>query len=327
MGSITQSSVLNNIQFLRAFAALNVVVFDSIEAAIDHKYPLYLFEFFSKWRGIGVDLFFIISGFIMVYIQNIQNRSPFDLFKNRLSHIIPTYWILTLVLLCLFLLLPNAFRNMGISITSVITSLLFISGLNGDPFPILYVGWSIEYETLFYTLFAISLFFKTINNAILFTTTLLLIAVLVFNVNTIFFEFIFGMSIGWFYISTTFTLKHRKLFLLSAVIIFMVTILLKNIPIEHILSYGIPSGILLFASIYIKQIIPNFFSKLGDASYSIYLIQVFTIPVCFRIFDKINIAYKSDFSIIFATIITAIFSLFFYQIVEINIIKIYKKYF
>lgn len=325
MGTVTIR--LTNIQVLRAFAAINVVIFHSIEAAINHDYPLYFFELISKWGGIGVDLFFVISGFIMIYTQNIQNRSPLNFYKNRLIRIAPTYWLLTLVLMCLFLLLPNAFRNMDLSLSSLIPSLLFISGLNGDPLPILYVGWSIEYEMLFYTLFAISLFFKTINKAILFTTISLLIAVLVFNANTIFIEFIFGMLIGWFYISTTFTLKYNKLFLIFAIIIFILTILLKNSPIERILIYGIPSSILLFATLYVKQIAPNFFSKIGDASYSIYLIQVFTIPVCFRIFDKINIAYKSDFSIILATIITTVLGLLFYQIIEMNIIKIYKKYF
>ena len=86
---------LTNIQFLRAFAALNVVLFHILSTAHTYGYKPISLEFLAGWGACGVDLFFVISGFIMVYIQSVKERSPTEFIVERILRVCPTYWLLT----------------------------------------------------------------------------------------------------------------------------------------------------------------------------------------------------------------------------------------
>ncbi|MCW1512823.1 acyltransferase family protein, partial [Acinetobacter baumannii] len=87
--------MINNIQALRAFAALNVVFYHIIGASISYDLPTSSFLFIKEWGQNGVDIFFVISGFIMVFIQEKNRKSSFEFIKNRVERIVPVYWLLT----------------------------------------------------------------------------------------------------------------------------------------------------------------------------------------------------------------------------------------
>ncbi len=62
----------------------------------------------------------------------------------------PVYWFLTLLIVALALLMPQVFRGTNwLDIHHLVTSLFFVSFTDGVP-PLLYVGWSLEYEMFFY---------------------------------------------------------------------------------------------------------------------------------------------------------------------------------
>ncbi|MEA2964715.1 MAG: exopolysaccharide production protein ExoZ [Alphaproteobacteria bacterium] len=92
-----ESSSLVSIQALRAIAALLVfwghainAVHQKIEADFPHLYGPF-----------GVDLFFVISGFVMVYSSERlfgQPGAPITFFVRRLARIVPLYWLATAVL-------------------------------------------------------------------------------------------------------------------------------------------------------------------------------------------------------------------------------------
>ena len=84
---------INNIQVLRFFAALSVMMV---------HLPLFGF---GVW---GVDFFFVISGFIMMYITDLSSKF---FFLKRLARIIPLYWILTILVFCLALTKPELLNN------------------------------------------------------------------------------------------------------------------------------------------------------------------------------------------------------------------------
>nr|WP_076754713.1 acyltransferase family protein [Acinetobacter schindleri] len=73
--------MLSNIQILRAFAAINVVIFHVIGASLHYKIPATSLLFMKDWGQNGVDIFFVISGFIMVYIQEKKIEIPYLFLK------------------------------------------------------------------------------------------------------------------------------------------------------------------------------------------------------------------------------------------------------
>src|SRR5665213_384 len=92
------------IQILRAVAALMVVLShaqnDALREAIANGYRFTRFELLP-WDS-GVDLFFVISGFIMVYSSQRLFATPGAggaFISRRLIRIVPLYWMITAIAL------------------------------------------------------------------------------------------------------------------------------------------------------------------------------------------------------------------------------------
>ena len=153
-----------SIQWLRAIAALSV--------AIGHGQSFFApqaeragiaFErsFLLPW-GAGVDLFFVISGFIMVVSSEKLFATPGAtrvFLQRRLRRIVPLYWAAMAVILLKMVLQGKAPPD-G---TSIATSFLFIpwDALGkGEARPFYELGWTLNYEMFFYALFALCLGFR-----------------------------------------------------------------------------------------------------------------------------------------------------------------------
>jgi peptidoglycan/LPS O-acetylase OafA/YrhL len=144
---------LNNIQILRAFAATAVVVFHT-----GFRLP-----FLRSFGSFGVDVFFVISGYIMARILDPDNRSSDFFFRRRLLRIVPPYWVFTLVIFLAAMLVPQLMGSTRATIPDLIKSLLFIPFTKGSGLiqPLLFVGWSLNYEMFFYLALSIGLLLYT----------------------------------------------------------------------------------------------------------------------------------------------------------------------
>lgn len=150
------SEIFQNIQVLRAVAALLVV--------IGHLQPL--FERIDPRLGFvglgraGVDLFFVISGFVMVHTTKRADPSPALFTYRRITRIVPLYWLLTLTVFVLALVAPSLLGASRPDPVWFAKSLGFIPFAKGDGTmnPLLPVGWSLNYEMAFYGVFALSMF-------------------------------------------------------------------------------------------------------------------------------------------------------------------------
>ena len=105
-----------SIQYLRAIAALGVVIFHSLESS-EHRFIV---------GQAGVDLFFIISGFIMASLMSGPEGKPGIFLGRRLLRIVPLYWIATFAALFVTWIKPNFFRSMDPSVSNTILSLFFV---------------------------------------------------------------------------------------------------------------------------------------------------------------------------------------------------------
>jgi peptidoglycan/LPS O-acetylase OafA/YrhL len=133
---------LNNLQALRAYAA-GAVVSVHLAQACGFRSPFGLY---------GVDVFFVLSGFIMAMLAT---REPAQFFARRLIRIVPLYWLCTFGVFFVALLKPGLLHTTRPDLGNLLKSLFFIPYRkeSGAVFPLLFLGWTLNYEIFFYMLF------------------------------------------------------------------------------------------------------------------------------------------------------------------------------
>jgi len=273
---------LHALQYLRAIAAL-AVVYSHAVTQVDAYEPL------LKHAGsFGVDIFFVISGFIMIYIAKPGNT--FGKFMiNRARRVIPLYWFFTLLMAVILLLLPSVFKATRFDLEALLLSLAFIPHWSmvtaTEAWPIVAPGWSLNFEMYFYFIFALSLFFIEKYRIAFITiviTGVFLLATFMdtgespithFFAKSMVFEFVFGMVLAY---------AWKKGFRLSSgvawVLLVVGTVMLfLHLPVPRIVEYGIPSLLIVTACLYINVGESRFGVLLGDASYALYLCHIFVL--------------------------------------------------
>ncbi len=297
---------IESIQALRAFAAVSVV--------LSHIS-------FMKSGAYGVDIFFVISGYLMMY--STQNGLE-GYWKKKFFRIVPFYWFMTLVTAAAVWKLPDLFRSYEVSGIYLLKSLCFIpyehSGIRQ---PILGLG-TLNYEILFYLLFflASKIAVKRKYESRGWICCVLLAVLLSFRIfplpmpfqfwcSFLMIDFLFGILIYYFFHSACFKewLDKKNSFVewASGILIGVIAVFLwgggKYISVEviRIFLWGIPSAI-LFMAVYVffydKKILP-FFVLVGNISYYIYL----THPYCVRLTEKITALFLENKLISHAVIV------------------------
>jgi peptidoglycan/LPS O-acetylase OafA/YrhL len=140
--------VLYNLHLLRVIAALGVVYFHTTsDAGLKLDWDV---------GSRGVDVFFVISGFIIAYIGT---SKPDQFFVRRLIRVVPFYWAATLVVFAMVLRYPALFHSTTASVPHLLSSLVFLprEAATGEMSPTLVLGWSLNFEMFFYVWFALSL--------------------------------------------------------------------------------------------------------------------------------------------------------------------------
>src|SRR3954471_17864812 len=123
------------IQILRFFAALAVVAFHALGLAPKgYEVPESVLSLALSYGGHGVDLFFVISGFIIFYTTRAATPTPADFLRRRIERIAPLYFVVILAFTVLALALPAVFGTPGwYTPRHILKSLAFISFTDGEP--------------------------------------------------------------------------------------------------------------------------------------------------------------------------------------------------
>ncbi|HEX8445341.1 MAG TPA: acyltransferase [Sphingomonas sp.] len=153
-----------NIQILR-FVAAAMVLFGHLNHEVLQRPDLNVAgfrPFEAVWWPGGVDIFFVISGFIMYHISADQFGRPGAsrrFMERRLIRLVPPYWAFTALVLVAMALFPAQLASNVTSPWHIAASFLFIPAANpsGVVFPVLILGWTLNFEMLFYVCFAIGL--------------------------------------------------------------------------------------------------------------------------------------------------------------------------
>ena len=140
--------MLRNLHLLRAIAALAVVYFHTTsEAGLNLS---------ANIGSHGVDVFFVISGFIIPYISA---HSSDRFLLRRIIRIVPFYWTATMVVFSTAALAPHILHSTRVDYVQLMCSLFFIPRETSYPgmVPTLVLGWSLNYEMSFYVMFGLAL--------------------------------------------------------------------------------------------------------------------------------------------------------------------------
>jgi len=314
---VSERGQLTGIQYLRGLAALAVAYY---HASI--QIPS-LTPYFSEHLGLrlnfaaGVDLFFVISGFIMFVTG--RGLAPQAFLSRRLIRIVPLYWLLTLAIAGLLAARPELFRTTVVTREYLIKSLMFVPyqnpGHNGDVMPILVPGWSLNMEMMFYLVFGLLLFARgkwllpgaTLIFGIIAATGIAfgnsLPAVARFLTDLRVLEFLFGMYIGWLYLNTD--MRHARSMLLLVFAVALLVLLWQPIkPAGSTLAMLLNSVLCCTLIVYSvvawekNRGLPRLSGPLalGDASYSLYLGHLFALGAARIVWVHIGPRTPSTFS-------------------------------
>lgn len=273
---------LQGIQYLRGLAALMVVLYHLSGASLADNLMS------------GVDIFFVISGLIMVHSTG-SSGTPGEFLRRRLVRIAPLYWAVTLFATTLLVLAPHLFRTARLSWPLVLASLAFVAHSNpasgADLMPLVLPGWTLNLEMMFYVLFAAGLWLrsKAVSGLLITTAPICVLAVAGmalhlsgmarFYTNPIILEFVIGMILGVLVLRTRGHAASAPVILLGALLVLALNLALPRPASEALrpLRYGLPAALLvgLLLSSKVPAIKP--LHLLGDASYSLYLSQFFVI--------------------------------------------------
>ncbi|MEG4234075.1 acyltransferase [Microcoleus sp. Pol11C3] len=337
--SSTPHKKLNLLQVYRGIAALLVVMFHINQMSTERLNQVTFFNLFLAGES-GVDYFFVLSGFIMVYVHRsaIGKKDQLKSFLvKRAVRIYPIYWIITLTVLCFFLVIPGFANNQDLGLGYVIVSLLLIPQKDK---PILDVGWTLIYELYFYFLFSIAIWLKPkysvpILSTWLFVTILQFCKIVKFpgslfllnrgfgNMNL---EFVWGCLAAYIVIKYNNKIgKYRWIVFgianLGYVILGML-VAWRKIEIERITTFGLLAALLIIAATLIdlkdSPKIPYLLIFLGDASYSIFLTHGPLISASTKILQKANLGKYFDgfFAPALLALFAVVFGCIFYSLIE-----------
>lgn len=268
------------IQYLRAFAALSVLT-----------YHLPLGSSFTIGAA-GVDVFFVISGFIMWATTEGRQTSPTTFLVHRAIRIIPLYWLATLGLVGGAIVIPWLLPNLRPTGSHVLMSLFFIPHLapDGTTFPVLVPGWTLSYEVLFYILFAAGLLLPVERRQFAVTAALvtLVVAGLILSprsplaivcTSPLLLEFAAGMWLARMWARKTLPPGSAGYAMLGAGIIWFAVLQIGHISLEawRPVLWGIPAFLIVGGAL-VVEVAGRFRAwapllLLGNASYSMYLLQ------------------------------------------------------
>lgn len=283
---------LNQIQWLRAIAAILVVITHFTGKA----YSVKLLDHEFSSGAIGVDIFFIISGFIMMYVSDLKKQYPIKFILNRFIRILPVHYFFLFILIIIFLIKPDMI-NSSVSKTYVWESFLLVPALRNDAEYLNPVIWTLCYEMMFYLIFCVSLNLKNLTTSAIATT--LVISAIVFSgffykgdniyisaaTDSISLEFCYGMLLYVFY-KKGFLTFHWLLPLMLSIILYFV---LKQFDFYRFIKLGIPSALIFISFLNMKNSKITFLNFLGKISYEIYICHIMVISASYLILLRLGV--------------------------------------
>ncbi|HYF54521.1 MAG TPA: acyltransferase [Salinarimonas sp.] len=286
------------LQALRAVAALMVAGQHALHDAglLAERLGL-AFVPASRTGQAGVDIFFVISGFVMVHASRGLFGEPGAariFLARRIARVVPLYWLVTTLYLAVAIVAPALLNGAVLDPLFVAASYAFwpMAGPDGFAQPLYSLGWTLNYEMAFYALFALAIPFardRAVAGLIAALLALVMLGRLLplrlplsFWTDPIVLEFAAGMALG---LARAHGLRlgsgvRAALAGLAVGALVLDVAFVPEVP--RIVAYGIPAALLVAAAgLGAAGGRPGRLAllgeHLGDASYALYLVHPFAI--------------------------------------------------
>lgn len=283
--------MLNSLQILRAIAAWMVVLHHFAQIFFNFEEESRFVIFFANYGVLGVDLFFIISGFVMYHATARKTVTPGHFMLHRVARIVPAYWLFTLLTALLVYSFDGLIRLAELEPLFLIKSMFFLPATNPSGiglYPLLTVGWTLNYEMAFYLVFCLSLFLPKHYRLVGITFGIVCIQMglprlggaFAFYSGKLMFEFLIGIAIGIMY-SRGWVQRVSLRLAMGMMIVSFLFIAAKEYGFAYF-KIGIP--LIVIAAISQEKWFQrlSFMRALGDWSYSTYLSHVLVLSIAHR---------------------------------------------
>lgn len=302
-----QTNRLHNIQALRGIAAL-FVAFSHL-FIMEQKYSDdQILGVWIELGMVGVDLFFVISGFIMVHVAWNFRRglgAVAEFIFARAGRIYPLYWLVSLATFLVWMWKPEIVFSSSAGSPDFLKSFLLLPDVT---FPFLAIGWTLIHEVFFYLIFAMALLLKPKWMLPFLIGWTVVLTIGIFNnltdlsplmgilFNPLSFEFLLGAFAAWILKTYNARLVRSALglgLLLSAMALFYSYAYHCGMPStfsDRALYFGLPATLIVYGMAGIERDGKKWskkMSRLGDWSYSLYLTHILSLSLLGRLWNQI----------------------------------------
>ncbi len=259
-----------------------------------HALPSF-FPLSASWTGRdvlagGVDIFFVISGFIIHESISKAERRPWEWWRGRLIRIVPMYWVILVLALALEVMVGQPQRPIG-EIAAAFFFIPHVNSVSGDFTPYFSAGWTLNFEFLFYAIVACSLGLpkkQRIAMVVGVISSMVLLRVVanpasamqVRWTSPLMLEFLDGGMISLILQRRRFLARHHSLAFGALVLSVVLACVLIPRLAPHgprFIYFGLPAVLLVFGVVVWEQALSarkiETLKVIGDSSYSLYLIH------------------------------------------------------
>lgn len=322
-------TLVANVQVLRAVAALLVVIAHSVDVTIRQagagSTPGGALDNFG---AAGVDLFFVISGFVIAHTAFVGARREAGAFAmQRLRRVVPLYFILSAL----------AAIGQPIHGAQLIATLLFWPAIDAHVLstPIMFIGWTLCFEMLFYAAATLALLrpgrIVVVALLLAYGTCMVLgamtgLSVFRFLGNPLIVEFLFGVAIA--HVALRLPAGLGGVAIAMGIAWFGVTIMLGlegaafDGPdvMSRILVWGVPSALIVLGAVLMMPWRPALIRTplmvLGAASYSLYLVHGLALQLFERALTETQAGLPAVFIFALCIAISVAAGMLVYRFVE-----------
>jgi exopolysaccharide production protein ExoZ len=333
---------LTSLHYLRGLAALMVLVFHGIGKMCQDTCG------YDALGSFGVDIFFVISGFVMWSSTAGRDVTMLEFLTRRFFRIAPLYSIVTMLTVLVALAAPSILKSTTFDFRHVMDSLLFLPSLHpvlGTALPIVIPGWTLNFEMFFYTVFASILVLPNTMRLIVVVATITGIVALgaifqpeelytKFYSNAIILNFSYGVLIAELIATPGSSVVRGSVWAAATVAsIGFATGIVPLPSLDFQLYFGLLAALIVWTTCEIDSRVKvpsiRFLNWIGDASYSIYLLQMATIAVCAVVWKRVGLPVETSMIVPFALAVisfTLICSYFTHRFIEVPMQKRGSQY-
>lgn len=332
--------MLESLQYLRAIGSLLVV-------GVHLEPPLQRLGLEAPWLyagAFGVDIFFVLSGFLIFVTTYRRTGYTADFYRKRWLRIVPLYWMITTVVLLLLVATPQLVKSGSLNAWHAVASYLFLPAPHpvlGSLEPLFVPGWTMNYEVFYFVTWGLVLFLPQKARVPAFGGLILsLVALgtlvksdnpfLVFYTSPLTLEFVFGLLLGVWYKEGAPLPRSWGWVLLGLGFLALVSAA-HTTPWVRVFQRGIPALMVLAGAITLERARPvpriGVFALLGDASYSTYLTHSIILSAVGQVFARIPMPSPVAAGITYAMVgvgAAIAGSVIFHMLVERRLLKLMR---